>query len=97
MTKARSVKLFAACLVALAVAVSHGSSEELRGSIELKQANALLKAYASHVVDQQPRELRRAWKDQLSQVKLSEAGLYVLTGVDGRIVIEYLPESKTLH
>jgi len=73
------------------------SSAQVRGSIELAEANALLKAYAAHFVEQQPREFRRAWKDQVDQVKLSESGLYALTGVDGRVVIEYLPDSKILH
>jgi len=73
------------------------SAAQVRGSIELAEANALLKAYAAHFVEQQPREFRRAWKDQVDQVKLSESGLYALTGVDGRVVIEYLPDSKILH
>ena len=79
------------------VMAQQSRSEEVRGAIELSEANALLKAYAGHFVKQQPRDLRSAWKDQVKKVKLSEAGLYVLTGADGRIVFEYLPESKIFH
>jgi len=32
---------------------------------------------------------------QLHEVELNEHGLFALTGVDGRVVFEYLPESKT--
>ncbi len=97
MTKARGKKIFTACLAAWAVGAPQCNSEELRGSIELTEANALLKVYAAHMVDQQPRDLRKAWRGQPDRVKLNEHGLFALTGVDGRVVIEYLPESKTLR
>ncbi len=97
MAKSKNTKIFAAGLAACAIGSPQNGSAELRGSIELTEANALLNAYAVHMVDQQPQDLRQAWKGQLSQVKLNEHGLYALTGVDGRIVIEYLPESKTLR
>ena len=92
-----AAKILASCLVAWAVGAPQNSSAQVRGSIELSEANALLKAYAAHFVEQQPREFRRAWRNQVDQVKLSESGLYALTGVDGRVVIEYLPNSKILH
>jgi hypothetical protein len=69
----------------------------LPGSIELEEANMLLKAYAAHFVAQQPLDFRRAWEKQLDQVKLNKLGLYGLTGVDGRVIFEYNSQSKTLN
>ncbi len=97
MTKTIGTKILVTCLVAWAVGAPQSVSAKIGGSIELTEANALLKTYAAHMVDQQPREFRKAWKKQLNQVKLNDNGLYGLTGVDGRVVFEYLPEAKTLH
>ena len=96
MAHARGKKTLSACLVAWAFGAPICSSAELPGSIELTEANVLLKAYAAHMVDQQPRELRKAWRNQVDEVRLNEHGLCALTGVDGRVVFEYLHGLKTL-
>jgi hypothetical protein len=90
-------KIMAVSCLAILVWASVLQSSEVRGSIELEEADQLLRAYARHFVSQQPRELRKAWQGQVDQARLNEHGLYAMTGVDGRIVIEYLPESKTLQ
>ncbi len=95
MTKSKSTKI--AGTAAWDIGSPHGGSADIPGSIELTEANVLLNTYAAHMVDQQPQDLRQAWKGQLGQVKINEHGFYALTGVDGRIVIEYRPESKTLR
>jgi hypothetical protein len=81
------------CLALLAWAAV---SLQAEGSIELEEANRLLRAYARHFVDQQPPDLRKAWQGQVGQVELNEHGLFAMTGVDGRIVFEHVAETKSL-
>ena len=73
------------------------SNAQTKGNIELREANDLLQAYVARVVTQQPRDIRKAWETKLDQVNLNKHGLYGLTGIHGRIIMEYLPQSKTLH
>lgn len=89
------------CLAALLAVWVMGASPcnaaEPLGTIELTEANRLLKAHIAHMVDRQPAEFRRVWSKQLHKVKLNQHGLFALTGVNGRIIIEYIDQTKTLN